>query len=80
MLTKLTRYTAERNRGRRYFLDQLTASSSTTAKRRNVKKTSGDKARQTLAMGYELLEVKEDGDEGASSFAVVGIMLGSSEE
>jgi hypothetical protein len=31
-------------------------------------------------MGYEMLEVKEDGDEGASSFAVVGIMLGSSEE
>lgn len=41
-----------------------------------MKKSSGDKAPQTLAMGYEVLEVKEDGDEGASSSAVAGIILG----
>lgn len=49
---------AERHHGRRYLLDQL-LTIPLAAKRRKTRTTTG-----VLAMGYEYLEVRDDGDEG----------------
>lgn len=79
-------YIAEQHRGRRYLLSQLIQSSfgSINSRKRNVKnhKYSGQGGAGigsgSLALGYEVLEVKEDGDEGISSFYVSSYYLVSS--
>ncbi|ORY26475.1 dynein light intermediate chain-domain-containing protein [Naematelia encephala] len=55
---------SERHHGRRYLLDQLLSAPSTSRSRvkpSNFNSRSGRTG--SLAMGYEVLEVKEDGDE-----------------
>ncbi len=55
---------AERHHGRRYLLDQLIADPSNGKRRIKPKTGQGG----VLALGYEILEVRDDGDESADSF------------
>ena len=59
------RSVAERDHGRTYLLDQLLSSSSAT-KRRNRAAQPRSGVGGCLALGYEVLEVRDDGDEGLS--------------
>ena len=79
LLTGLLRYSrsvlvsadsdpAEKRHGRRYLIDQLVGSSTaSSSKRKTTKKPKHDRPGTVLAMGYDVLEVKDEaGEEGGS--------------
>ena len=64
-------WAGERQHGRRYLLDRL-AESSRKSRGRSRGSAGRRSGKRALLLGYEVLQVHDDGDEGASVFLVWG--------